>query len=119
MKKITLFDYLQLTEQGEEITVHDKEYDTETYFYSNKSTNKDLWDASLEKLSQLLTITKIYSNSIEVNLSEIIEKKLPQLRDAELFITCEIDDIMDDIDNILAGNVSEKWIEKFVNILEQ
>ena len=30
----------------------------------------------------------------------------------------DIDSIMDDIDNILAGNVSENWMEQFVVVLK-
>lgn len=112
-----LYDYIQLTEEGEEITVHDKDYDTKTYFY--KSDNKDLWDESIEKLSELLTITKISNNSVTVNLSEIIEKRISQFKEAKLFISYDIDDIMEDIGNILVGNVSEQWIEKFVETLSK
>lgn len=51
-----------------------------------------------------------------VNLSEIIEMKLPELKKADLL---QANDKMDDIDSILAGNVSEKWLEKFVNVLSE
>jgi len=118
MENITLYDYLQQTEEGEEITVHDKDYDTETYFYKKETDETDSWSISMETLSKLLTITKIRNNSVEVNLSKVIGNKLQQLEKADLFISCDIDDIMDDIDNILSGNVSEEWFKKFVCILD-
>ena len=119
-KKITLYDYLELTKEGEEITVIDVDYDIETYFYKYESNNNlRLWNESMKKLSQLLTVKKIYSHAIAVNLSDIIEKKLLALEKANLFNYCDIDSIMEDIDKILAGNVSEKWLEKFVNILSE
>lgn len=117
MKKLTLFDYLELTEEGQEITVTDQDYDTETYFYKYEPENAEKWDESMKKLSQLLTVTKIFNHAVEVNLSNIIEKKLSELKKADLFIYCDIDNIMDDINNILAGNVSEEWMEKFINVL--
>lgn len=119
-EKVTLYDYLNLTKEGEEVTVTDKDYDTETYFYKHEPEDeKDAWDESMKKLSQLLTVEKIYNHAVAVNLSDIIEKKLPELEKADLFNYCDIDSIMEDIDNILAGNVSEKWLEKFVSILSK
>ena len=109
---MTLYDYLNLMSEGEELTVWDKDYDMETYFYGGKPD--DAWDKAMSDLSRLLTITEIRSGGVIVNLSEIIENKLDSLDKTNLFIRCDIDSIMDDIDNILAGNVSENWMEQFV-----
>lgn len=113
---MTLYDYLNLMPEGEELTVWDKDYDMETYFYGGKPD--DAWDKTMSDLSQLLTITEIRSGGVIVNLSEIIENKLDSLDDMNLFIRCDIDSIMDDIDNILAGYVSESWMQKFVDALK-
>ena len=113
---MTLYDYLNLMPEGEELTVWDKDYDMETYFYGGKPD--DAWDKAMSDLSQLLTITEIRNGGVIVNLSEIIENKLENLNKADLFIRCDIDSIMDDIDNILAGNVSENWMEQFVAALK-
>ena len=112
---MTLYDYLNLMPEGEELTVWDKDYDMETYFYGGKPD--DAWDKAMSDLSQLLTITEIRSGGVIVNLSEIIENKLDSLDKTNLFIRCDIDSIMDDIDNILAGYVSESWMQKFVAAL--
>lgn len=113
---MTLYDYLNLMPEGEELTVWDKDYDMETYFYGGKPD--DAWDKAMSDLSQLLTITEIRSGGVIVNLSEIIENKLDSLDETNLFIRCDIESIMDDIDNILAGYVSENWMQKFVDALK-
>ena len=113
---MTLYDYLNLMSEGEELTVWDKDYDMETYFYGGKPD--DAWDKAMSDLSQLLTITEIRSGGVIVNLSEIIENKLDSLDETNLFIRCDIDSIMDDIDNIFAGYVSESWMQKFVDALK-
>ena len=112
-----LYDLLEVCEDGCEIVVLDENYDVETYFYSG--TGGDLWDEAMLRLAKLLDIVNIkYTLAVEVNLSEIIKNKIEELKKADLFIECDIDSIMDDIDNILAGNVSEKWLDRFVKVLE-
>lgn len=111
-----LYEYLDLMPEGEELTVWDKDYDMETYFYGGNPDDK--WDKAMYNLSKLLTIEEIRNNGVTVNLSEIIKNKLENLNKAGLFIRCDIDSIMDDIDNILAGNVSENWMEQFVAALK-
>ena len=107
-----LYDYISLMPDGEELTVWDKDYDMETYFYGGEPEDK--WDKAMSDLSKLLTVEEIKNDGVTVNLSEIIESKTDKLDKANLFIECDIDSIMDDIDNILAGNVSEEWMEQFV-----
>lgn len=111
-----LYDYISLMPDGEELTVWDKDYDMETYFYNNKPDDK--WDKAMSDLSKLLTVEEIRNNGVIVNLSEIIENKLDSLNKAELFIRCNIDSIMYSMNEILAGNVSENWLEKFVVALK-
>ena len=59
-----------------------------------------------------------YSDGLFPILNEIIENKLDSLDKTELFIRCDIDSIMDDIDNIFAGYVTESWMQKFVAALK-
>ena len=115
-KTMKLYDYLSLMPDGEELTVWDNDYDIETYFYGGNPIDK--WDNSKIELSKLLTITRITTGGVTVNLAEVIEKHIAQLDEADLFYECDIDLIMDDIDNILAGNVSEKWLTEFVEVLK-
>ena len=116
---MTLYEYLNLMGEAEELTVWDKDYDMETYFYSDRPDNDDdKWGVSMWELSEKLTITKISTRGVTVNLSEIIEKNIDKLKAADLFIECDVESIMDDIENIFAGNVSEAWMEKFVAALE-
>ena len=113
---MTLYDYLYLMPVGEELTVWDKDYDMETYFYSDRD-KVSKWQSSLLKLSKLLTIIEIRSDGVVVNLSDVIENKIDKLNESDLFIICNIEAIMCDIDNILAGYVSEEWLQNFVDIL--
>lgn len=113
---MTLYEYLEQTTDWE-VTVWDKDYDLETYFY--KTDGKDRWDKAMNELAKLLTISRFSKDGLVVNLYEVIEKKIPQLERANLFIKCTVDAIMDCIDSVLAGNVSESWIERFVATLKE
>lgn len=112
-----LYNYLSLMEEGYELTVWDEDYDIESYFY-NVTDVEDSWDKSMIELSKLLEVKKIHNNGAVVNLSKVIEAKLENLRKANLFIVCDIDSIMYDIEAIISGNVSEEWMEIFVNVLK-
>lgn len=112
---MTLYEYLKSREDGAEITVYDKEYDMETYFYADKPD--DELSLAMEDLSKLLTVTKIIKDSVEVNFSELIESKMDDIKKSDLFEECDIDEIMECLDYIIAGNVSEKWMCKFVEAL--
>ena len=113
---MTLYEYLKSREDGVEITVYDKEYDMESYFYND--VPDDEWSLAMEDLSKFLTITKIIKDSVEVNFSELIESKMDNIKKADLFEECNIDEIMECLDYIIAGNVSEKWMCKFVEALK-
>jgi hypothetical protein len=113
---MTLYEYLEQTMDWE-VTVWDKDYDIETYFY--KTDGKDKWDKAMNDLAKLLTISRFSKDGLVVNLAEVIESKISELQKADLFIKCKIEPIMNDIDNILAGCVSEGWLEKFVEALSR
>ena len=87
----------------------------ETYFYGGKPHDK--CDKSIYDLSKLLTIEEIKRNGVVVNLSEIIEKNVANLKKSELLIRYDIDLIMDDMESIISVNVSETWMEQFVSAL--
>ena len=110
---MTLYDYLQ-THDYFELTVQDEDYDTETYFY--KEVSDDEWDKAIVELSKMLEVTRANDRVVCVNLSQLIESKLDNLGD--LFNVLDVDEIMEDIDSILAGNVSERWLTKFVQALK-
>ncbi len=108
-----LYEYLQKSNDWEN-TVFDKDYDLEVYFYK-QDDSKDRWDVAMLNLAKLLEVTNVSKYGVTVNLSDLIESKIDKLD--KLFKVNEIDAIMYDMDNILAGNVSEKWLEKFVEEL--
>lgn len=115
---MTLYEHLKLMPQGEELTVWDNDYDMETYFYSDFDKEDNKWQVGMLELAKLLTIKKINKRGVTVDLSAIIENKIDELDKADLFIECDIDEIMYDMDNILAGCVSEEWLLKFVSVLK-
>lgn len=110
-----LYDYLTMLEEGTELTVWDVDYDIESYFYNDSPY--DDWQTSMLELAKLLDVTEVKERGVIVNLSEVIEKKIKELKETDLFVKCNIDSIMNDIDNILSGYVSEEWFKKFVDVL--
>ena len=115
---MTLGMYLLSLEEGEEVTVWDKDYDVEMYFYATRDAS-DSWDNSMIELSKMLKVQDVYDRGVVVNLSEVIENHIENLKKAKLFYDYDIDLIMEDIESIISGNVSEKWMEKFVNALKE
>ena len=113
-----LYDYITAQEDGAEITVNDKDYFMESYFY-NDDDMTDSWNNSMIRLSKLLKVEKVVDGNPVVNLSELIENHIDTLKKSNLFIRCNIDDIMGDMENIISGYVSEEWMEKFVNALSE
>lgn len=115
-----LNEYLDLMDDGTELTVWDKEYDIESYFYNDEPDDEDdNWQTSMLELAKLLDVTKVKERVVIINLSEVIEKKLDELKEANLFRRCTTDSIMNDMENILSGYVSEEWFKKFVDVLKK
>ena len=112
---MTLYEYMNLCEDGMEITVWDADYDMETYFYAGQGA--DIWGEAMNDIAKCLTLLKISDRGVTVNLYEVIDNNIEALDEADIFINCDTESIMDDIDNIFAGNVSEGWLRKFADVL--
>ena len=113
-----LYDYLVIFEEGTELTVWDTDYDIESYFYNDEADGDD-WQTSMLELSKLLDVIKIKERGVVVNLSEVIENKLKELKEADLFRRCTTDLIMDSMEGILSGGVGEEWFKEFVDVLKR
>ena len=111
-----LYDYLKTLEEGTELTVWDTDYDIESYFYNDEPD--DDWQTSMLELAKLLDVIEVKKRGVVVNISEVIEKKLNELKEADLFRRCTVDSIMNDMENILSGYVSEEWFKEFVDVLK-
>ena len=117
---MTLLEYMNAN-IGEEIAVHDCDYEMESYFYGVEPT--DDWDKAMQKIAGLLEVKEIeneepsplYVAGVTVNMSELIENNLDKMTD--LFIIPTVDAIMSDMPNILSGYVSEKWLIEFAEAL--
>ena len=110
-----LYDYLTTLEEGTELTIWDEDYDIESYFYNDEAD--DDWQTSMLELAKLLDVTEIKEHGVIVNLSEVIEKKLNELKESNLFLRCTTNKIMGSMEGILSGYVSEEWFKEFVNVL--
>lgn len=113
---MTLYEYMN-TNTDDEVTVFDKDYDLETYFYKVSLSDADEWDKAMIELSKLLEVVSTSKYGVTVNLADLIESKLDKLGD--WFYETDLDLIMEDIDRILAGNVSETWLTGFVDALKE
>ena len=111
---MTLLEYIN-EHEGEEITIHDVDYDIESYFYGGEP--QDNWDRAMQKLAACLDVREIEADGegVTVNLSELIENNLEKIKD--LFIISTVDAIMNDIEAILSGNVSERWMIDFADAI--
>ena len=111
---MTLKEYLMQTPEGEEITVWDNTYDIEVYFYNQ---NDDAWDDAMMNLADKLNIVEVRNDGVIVDLYELIDRNIDNPEFKRLFITVDTDTIMDDMESILAGYVSEEWLSDFANCL--
>ena len=106
---MTLKEYLLECPEGEEITVWDKDYDIEVYFYGQSD------DSAMMDLASKLNIVDIRNDGVTVDFSDLIERNIDNI--SGLFYDPDVDAIMDDIEAILAGGVSEDWFKTFVRCL--
>ena len=125
---MTLKEYLKIMEDGYEVTVCDKDYDTETYFYNDEpEPDDDIVFIYTARLSKCLKVTnEVETGHVIVNASELVKAHISQIRASHLFKNEYANDddefldmVMEDWDNIIAGYVSENWFKKFVEILEK
>lgn len=122
---MNLLEYMQQHEE-EEITVLDDVYDMETYFDFSDKDSKDDWDKAMDKIAEHLEIVEEMTDRephenpcVVVNMTEVMEKALESGLMDDLFISKNIDDVMCDMQNILAGYVSEKWLVDFADALDK
>lgn len=118
---MTLYEYIKSTEEGTEVTVWDEVYDMESYFYNDEDP-EDKWQTAMLNLAKKLDVVGIHKgihkHGVEVNLLELIQRNINRLKETDLFRKCTVNSIMNDMENILSGYVSEEWMEEFVNTLE-
>lgn len=125
---MTLYNYVTHECDVEELPVHDKGYYMETYFYRSSLLNPtDYWDKAMVKIAKMIEVVEvddeeeykggIYTAGVTTNLSDVIGRNIDNGVFKELFICNDIDSIMEDIENIFAGHVSEHWLTEFANSL--
>ena len=113
-----LYEYIRNLAKYEEVSVCDNVYDMIAYFYNDPQT--DEWQRAIMKLAKKLTVKEVvHTTKVIVNLSEVVEKNIDNLKKADLFTRCNIDAIMYDMSNILSGYVSERWMNDFVKAIKE
>lgn len=114
-----LYEYMFTHQDVYELTVWDKDYDMETYFYPDCVNPTDEWDKAMREIAKKLTIVEEdWGKGVTVNLSEVIERNLNNGVFEDLFIKNDLNSIMRDIEAIFAGYVSEKWMNDFAKSLK-
>ena len=116
---MTLYEFILKHQDIDELTVWDKDYDMEIYFYPDCVNPADEWDKAMCEIAKKLTIvTENWGKGVTVNLSDVIERNLNNGAFENLFIWNDVDSIMADIENVFAGYVSEKWMIDFATSLK-
>ena len=117
MKK-TAYDYLK--NGVEELTVQDTDYDMQVYLYPTTPNSTDVWELCLERLAKILVVQEEINNeTVTVNFSALIKPVITKLKEADLFVSYNLANIICDLPHIISGFVSEAWINDFVTILEE
>lgn len=110
---MTLYEYIEQNPAVDEFTVWDTDYDIETYFYHEDDPD-DEWGQAMKLIAQKLEVKEYHDeDKVCVDLSALVERNLNNGVFERLFIRNNTDDIMDDIENIFSGCVSEKWLSEF------
>lgn len=110
-----LIDVINKHEDGDEVTVWDNTYDLELYFYKND--DQDEWNKAMNKIASVLEVVEERDDGVVVDLYSLINKHLLEFKKLDLFFHYDVDFIMDSIEFIFSGNVSETWINKFADVL--
>lgn len=121
-KSATLYEYMMKHPDEYEFTVFDTNYDIETYFYNPSDPEEpDEWETAILELAKLLPINNSVEPDIDeiiIDLGQLIMCHLEAIKKTDLFNTTNIDDIIESMPSILAGNVCQEWMDKFINILK-
>lgn len=123
---MTLYTFLKNHKDIDELTVWDTDYDVEFYMYRDSVvTPSDDWDRCMQILAKKLIVKQENwsAGGVVVNLTAMIKRHISQLEylfrfpyDADK--EDKVEYIVCNINHIVAGNVSEKWMKDFVQCFE-
>lgn len=120
---MTIYQYAeQFHRFGDEIPVADNVYDVLFYAYPEKdgAEDEDLFFRASDKLYKIFEIVDITSDGTVIcDLTSMIRLHQPQLEAAHLFRDSSVGAIMEDMHAIMAGYVSEDWMDEFATILSE
>lgn len=114
-----LWDVMLCMPTGIELTIWDQDVFTEFYMYPESEVNeKDSWEKSMELIAKSLEVIKGTHEGITCNVRDVIAKaKAFGFLDGICKKSAEAEDIVEDMNAIMAGNVSEEWMAKFAEAL--
>ena len=124
---MTLYEFMK-TYDSWELTCWDKEIDVEFYFYNNDEAEaeNDPWDYAMMRLSKLLEVVEVVEGEpgmregVVVDMYRLIDKHLAAMKAAHIIGKhADTADVVEDMEMILAGNLTEEDFDEFVSALEE
>lgn len=109
---------IEVLKKDEEFTCWDTDYDMEFYM-ELLDDSEDSYNKSMMALARCVDVADISPNGLTLKVTELIEYNLQFDDFKELFIDPDIDAVMDDWDNIMAGYASESWYGKFAELIKE
>lgn len=124
---MTLYEFMK-TYDGWELTCWDKEIDVEFYFYNDDEAEaqNDVFDNAMLRLSKLLEVVEVVEGEpgmregVVVDMYGLIDKHLAAMKAAHIIGKhADTADVVEDMEMILAGNLTEEDFDEFVSALEE
>lgn len=107
---------IELLKENEEFTCWDTDYDME--FYMEKLDENDDYNKAMMAFARCVEVKDISPRGLTLKVTELIESNLEREEFRDLFIDTDIDSVMYDWDNIMAGYASESWYSKFAELVK-
>lgn len=118
---MTVAEYARNTHrEGEEVTCIDSVFNVEWYAYVDDETMYDNFDLGCQMIWEHLDVVGIVdddSGVVMVDMTGAIKEHMDELKEAELFKTYRVSDIVPSMNEIFSGYVSENWMMKFAKII--
>lgn len=107
---------IELLKEDQEWTCWDDTYDGE--FYMEKLEEDDDYNKAMMAFARCVDIADITPNGLVLKVTELIERNLEREEFRKLFIDPDIDEVMYDWDNIMAGYAAVSWYAKFAELIQ-
>lgn len=109
---------IEILKKDQEFTCWDTDYDMEFYMELLDDT-EDLYNKGMMAFARCVEVADISPSGVTLKVTELIEHNLQDENFKKLFVDPDIDAVMDDWDNIMAGYASERWYGKFAELVKE